>query len=211
MQNMNQPQLPATVLAKKLVSEMETAISIKSLLVKFAHDERIDEVFNDTYESHAFNLIEATLVYALTMNLMRIHDTRKRNDIYSLRVLFDDQLPINNEKSGSGKDNVLFDEARKLYERLKRSHLLSRTKVLRDRFIAHSGILDGKEKLPKYSYLYDLLHHSSAIVENIGVVILREHRSFEKTGEIWDDYSSKFFESLIQGQKLTNSDNGLRK
>lgn len=205
--SMNQEQLPTAVgLTKSLVSEIETAISIKSLLVKFAHDERIDEVFNDTYEAHAFNLVEATLIYTLTLNLMRIHDASERNDINSLRVLFDVLLPINDEKSNILENNELFDKSRKLYERLKSSHILSRTKVLRNRFIAHSGILNGKEQLPKYSYLYDLLHQSSAIIENIGIVILKEHRSFDETADIWCGYSSAFFESLIKGQKLKNGD-----
>jgi hypothetical protein len=190
----------AEKIVESLMGEISNAIALKCVLEKFAHDGRIKEAYDDTYESHAFNLIEGSLVYALTMCLMRIFDESKRDDVNSFRVLFESIIPQNETPDYFGEDSHTFEQARKLYIKMKSSHLLARTKELRHKFIGHSAMVTGNVQLPKYSYLYELLCFSKKIVENLALSVRRHHTDYEGELSIWERYSSIFFDNLIQGQ-----------
>jgi len=190
----------AELVVESLMGEISNAIAIKCMLDKFAHDERIEAAYNDTYEAHPFNLIESSLAYALTMCLMRIFDETERDDLNSLRVLFEVIFPETDTLNSLVEDSEKFEEARELYTRMKSSHLLSRTKNLRHKFIAHSAMETGNVQLPKYSYLYELLCFGQKIVDYLALSV--RHHNVDHEGElyVWEQYSSMFFNNLIQGQ-----------
>ncbi|GMQ79287.1 MAG: hypothetical protein BMS9Abin02_1862 [Anaerolineae bacterium] len=193
---------------KKLHEETELAIAMRRMSEKFTYDERINDSFHDTYEAHGFNLVQASLVYVLALTLMRIHDTSERSDIYSLRNLFKEILPTSEETNRLGDRASLFEEARNQYKQLRESHLLSRTKTLRDRFIAHAGMLTGEEQLPKYQYLDDFTDKTVSLMEKLSISVLDTHPSYDEVDDIWKKYASKFFDSLIQGQLVANTKPG---
>lgn len=190
----------AELVVESLMGEISNAIAIKCMLNKFAHDERIEAAYNNTYEAHPFNLIESSLAYALTMCLMRIFDETERDDLNSLRVLFEVIIPETDTSNLLGEDSEKFEEARELYTRMKSSHLLSRTKNLRHKFIAHSAMETGNVQLPKYSYLYELLGFCQKIVDHLALSVRRQNADHEGELYVWERYSSMFFNNLIQGQ-----------
>ena len=190
----------AELVVESLMGEISNAIAIKCMLNKFAHDERIEAAYNNTYAAHPFNLIESSLAYALTMCLMRIFDETKRDDLNSLRVLFEVIIPETDTSNLLGEDSEKFEEARELYTRMKSSHLLSRTKNLRHKFIAHSAMETGNVQLPKYSYLYELLGFCQKIVDHLALSVRRQNADHEGELYVWERYSSMFFNNLIQGQ-----------
>lgn len=200
----NTSHIDPKAVVKKLHEETELAIAIRRMSEKFTYDERINDSFHDTYEAHGFNIVQASLVYVLALTLMRIHDTAERSDICSLRNLFEELLPTKEETNRLGDRASLFEDARKHYERLRKSHLLSRTKTLRDRFIAHAGMLTGKEQLPKYQYLDDFTDETVSLMEKLSISVLDTHPSYDDVNEIWKKYASRFFDSLIQGQLDAN-------
>lgn len=187
-------------IVEKLMCEISNAIALRSLLEKFAHDERIGEAFDDTIEAHAFNLIEGSLVYTLTMNLMRMCDETEREDIDSFKVLFDmvvsekDAIQIFKERSDA------FEKARKLYLELQSSHQIARTKKLRHEFVAHSAVAKGRTQLPKYVYLYELLSKCQVIVEYLALSVRGHHITYKESQDVWEMYSIKFFNNLVNGQ-----------
>ena len=79
-------------IVQNLMEEMSKAIALKTLLEKFAHDSRIEESFNNTYEANAFNLIENSLNEALSMNLIRMCDQIKKRDVNSFKHLLNIKL-----------------------------------------------------------------------------------------------------------------------
>ena len=190
----------AEQIVESLMAEVSNAIALKCVLTKFAHDERIKGAYNDTYESHAYNLIEGSLVYSLTMCLMRIFDETKREDVNSFRVLFELVVPQNEAANYFGEDSSTFEQSRELYIRMKSSHLLARTKDLRHKLVAHSAMATGNAQFPKYTHLYELLSFGQNIVESLALSVLRRHTDYEGELTIWEKYSSSFFDNLIEGQ-----------
>jgi intein-encoded DNA endonuclease-like protein len=183
-----------------LITEISNSIALESLLKKFAHDERIKNSFDETYEAHAFNLVESSLLYTLSMNLIRICDESERDDLNSLRVLFEVMAPLSDAETYFGDGSIQFEKARELYIKLKGSHQIARVKALRHKYIAHNAIKKTKVQMPKYNHIYELLSTCVDIVELLGLSVICENTDYEGEKEIWNKYSSSFFNNLIQGQ-----------
>ncbi len=190
----------ADKIVQDLQVEVSKAIALRALLKKFAHDKRIADAFDDTYEANAFNLIEDALVGALTMSLIRACDESERGDVNSFRVLFEVVAPPNDTENYFGNGSTQFEKARGLYIILKGSHQVARVKALRHKFIAHSAIEKAKVQKPKYDDLYDLLSSCVNIVELLAPSVCCQNTDYEGEKEVWKKYSKLFFNSLIQGQ-----------
>lgn len=194
-------KIRAENIVQSLMREISKAIALKALLEKFAHDSRIEESFNNTYEAHAFNLIENSLNEALTINLIRMCDESERDDVDSFRVLFEIIVPSNDAANYFGDCSSHFEEARKLYEELKGSHQLSRTIQRRHKFVAHNATKKDEVQILKYNYLYELLSKCKNILKLLILSVLQESTDYEGEEEVWQEYSKRFFNNLIEGQK----------
>lgn len=188
---------------QKLNKEMGLTIALKNLKDKFTHDDRITDAFNNTIEAHAFNLVRDSIIYALSMSLMRIHDTSDRSDINSLRFLFEKLMPKAEAMRQFGERVKYFEEARNQYNKLKNSHLVSRIINLRHKFIAHHGDITMDVQLPKLKYLDDLTKQTCILIESLNKSITTEDlHDYEGIEISWNKCATIFFNSLITGQLL---------
>ena len=80
----NYEELQADV--KAAVKEIDLAIALASLVRKFNEDERIGEVFDNTYEAHPFVMCRSSVEFCLALALVRCHD--RRPDSHGLTQFF---------------------------------------------------------------------------------------------------------------------------
>lgn len=197
--------MAAKELVNRLSEDAYLLIAIRQMSERFSFDERIDSVFNNVYQAHGFKLVQSSIEYVLVLALMRIHDTSERSDVYSLSNLFDELLPDTADANNFGDKATLFEDARTQFKELKESHLLARTKMFRDKFIAHAGILSGNEQMPKNEYLGQFTDKTISLIEKLSIIVLDASQDYNFEDDKWKKYASSFFDALIQGQLTSNN------
>ena len=201
---------------KASIKEIDLAVALGSLCRRFNEDDRIEEMFNNTYEAHPYNMCRSSIEYCLALALIRCHDHRK--DSHGLSAFFnmleDDATLINleaglldrrrehvdeEEALADTKDHLeQIETARKLHVDLKGSHQYARVKTFRHTQVAHRGHDTENVQHPQIGWLYELTESSQEVVDLLCKSVLGSHEDFQSGIEIWEEYTRLFFDSMME-------------
>ena len=205
-------------LVRTISGQVDVAISLKQLCQRLNQDERIESVYDHTFEGRGFALIRSSTDYAFALALTRLNEGQKNSanlqgffkayannrEVIKERILARRMKYVEDQQARLETDGHLeqLDNAANAHKDLLGSHQWSRTKSLRDKFIAHNALDRDKVQLPKYGYLYELCDRTASIVSEISAALLGEGTNFSKQNEIWNDYAEKFLESMIAWRQI---------
>ena len=205
-----------TALADRLVVHTSGAITLKTMCKRFNEDLEPRLFYEKTYEAHGFVVARSALDLALCLSLARLND--RADDVNSLprffAVLRDSTAVVEAGILDGRLQHVSEVEARsdtedrmqQLYGasvkhgNLLGSHQWSRTKAVRNKFIAHSANETSKVQELRYQYVYELCDMTSDIVDSIASAILGLAPNFSEHEALWTDYSRKFLRSMMTGE-----------
>lgn len=190
-------------IVEHLRQQMYHASSLMKMHQRLDYSPEVTKVFCQTWEAHGFSLIQQSVLFELVFVLCRFHD--ETDNTKSFPTLFkDNEGEFKAEtflSTLSPEQFEAFSNAKSAWKDLKGSHLLSKTKALRNKFWAHSAHQSTKVQLPKYEYIDDLYLKSKQIVEDLSYAILEMDPNFEEVEEHWSIYSDRFFLMLVEGQR----------
>ena len=214
---------------RALVKDVNTAISLNQLMRATHYDDRLTNAFDNSYEIHAFTLMQGAITYSLCTNLMRLFDPnpRDRNTACYSRIL----CRLNAESEGDFRQCIRerrarhvegrqlkeevesaindLNEAKGLYREVRESHQLQRVMLFRNTVIAHTA-LDKRaahvQPPPQLGDLSFLVGKARNIVDLIGGPLIDETYYFVRTVEYFERFSESLSTALALGmEQLTES------
>ena len=200
---------------KAAVKEIDLAIALASLVRKFNVDDRIGEVFDNTYEAHPFVMCRSSVEYCLALALVRCHD--RRRDSHGLTRFF--ELIDKEETRRNLSEGILnrrrewvneeaqrettelvarIGEAQQLHAALRESHQYARVIEFRHSHVAHRARHTEHIQPTQRVWFYELIDSSKEIVQILCGSVLGVTEDFTGGAEIWEDYTCRFFDVMME-------------
>jgi hypothetical protein len=220
---------------RSITKDVDTAIALNALMASTHYSEELRSAFDNTYEHHAYALMQSSIAYSLCSALMRVFDPNpKARATSSFAWVFEHEAAL---RSREGVEQVIralrrqhvygpqleqevkeradqFAAAKKEYEKLKGSHQLQRVKLLRDTVIGHSAqSTPGRTGLfpPKYGDMTYLVKAAQSVIDEISAPLTGEAFDFATTATAFQKISGSFATALTLGMRCTReAGNSLR-
>jgi hypothetical protein len=214
---------------RALVKDVDSAISLDQLMQATHYGNRLTNAFDNSYEYHAYALMQGAIAYSLCTNLMRLFERNSRSWDTACFSRLLDRLTDDNEdefrlcirirrarhvhaeeveREVATAMNRLAD-AKAMNREVRGSHQLQRVKRFRDSVIAHTSprrpARHGQPP-PQLGDLSYLVERAREIVDRISGPLIGEGHDFQSTAEYFGRFSESFSSALALGmEQLTES------
>lgn len=214
---------------RALVKDVDSAISLDQLMQATHYGDRLTSAFDNSYEYHAYALMQGAITYSLCTNLMRLFERNPRSwdtACFSriLDRLTDDadddfRLCIRTRRARHVQADQVEREvamamdqladAKAMNQQVRASHQLQRVKRFRDSVIAHTSLNQPArhgQPPPQLGDLSYLVERAREIIDRISGPLIGEGHDFQSTAEYFGRFSESFSNALALGMKqLTDS------
>ena len=180
---------------RKVVSDVERAIAVRSLYARCADQADIIESYGNTWEGYGFETVRNSLLVELIVILMRIYDKADENTA-SLRSLSRQLSNVQNQPQ-------LRNDALRRIETLKGDHRLRSLRKLRNEDLAHSAMEYSRSPPARYGYAEALLDDTIVVVYELATALIGPDYDFEELKDKWARYAEAFWIRASIGERQT--------